>query len=458
MLAAQACRVRHARRPAQARARARARDPPSRAPYSRPWNDRRARAPRRPRSGSAPPSLRSSCRGRRAGRPLPRNATPAAPTSARRAATRATTGRSQRRDHVELLADRGTLGDLLEPLADAARQLKPEHVARANHPRQVRDRREPVWRWIERLQPLAKRVLLPAAERVVVGSELGVEAKHPPALECPLRGIRGEQRRLGVALLEVLHDHGRLRQHEGVLLEHRHPAGRILLVQPSGPVRKIDRDRLVGNALLREDDPNACAVGAARSVVERDHGCSPRTSAICLYSSSAGGSSPGLSPVRATARTRAASAPVSRETTVGFARSASASPGGSGPKYSGTERYSSTICPRSWMTKRTTAPASSVSRTVTPKRYESSTPSFRSTSWPKGSIRTTVHARPRSTCMEAPRTSRGRKSPTTRSTASASSLCTCSAPTVSGGGSRSRRSSSTATRRIFAPSSKPRCS
>ena len=51
--------------------------------------------------------------------------------------------------------------------------------------------------------------------------------------------------------------------------------------------------------------------------------------------------------MRATARTCAGSAPVRRETTVGFAPSATTSPGGSGPKCSGSDWYSSTTLPRS---------------------------------------------------------------------------------------------------------------
>ena len=254
---------------------------------------------------------------------------------------------------------RRPLGELCEPLVDVRRQLEAERIACTDDPRHVCDRREAVRRRIELLQTLDERVLVAAAEGVVVVAQVVVEPIDPQALERPLRRIAREERGLGVPLLEVLHDHRRLRQDERVFLEHRHLAGRILLVQPRGPVREVDLHRLVGEAFLREHDPHARAERAARGVVQRDHASSPRTSAICAYSSRAGGSSPGLAAVRATARTRAGSAPVRRETTVGFARSASASPGGSGPKYSGTERYSSTMRPRSWMTKRTTASSSS---------------------------------------------------------------------------------------------------
>src|SRR5262249_47662554 len=123
--------------------------------------------------------------------------------------------------------------------------------------------------------------------------------------------------------------------------------GRVLLVQPRGPVGEVDLDGLELDALLGEHDPHSRGVGTARSVVERDHGCTPITVAICSYSSWAGGSSSGDAAVRATSRTRLGSAPVSRPTTVAFAPNEYASPGGSGPKYSGTDWYSSTSAPRS---------------------------------------------------------------------------------------------------------------
>ena len=213
------------------------------------------------------------------------------------------------------------------------RQLDAEHVARTDDPRDVRDRREAVGqvRDVELAQPLHEVVGLAAAERVVVVPELVVEAVDAQPLERALRGIGGRERRLGVPLLEVLHDQVRLGEHEGVLLEHGDAAGRVLLVDPTWPVGEVDLDGLVRDALLREHDPHARAVRAARGVVERDHACRPISSAICAYSSGAGGSSPAVSAVRAIARTRAGSAPVRRETTVGFARSASASPGGSSP-------------------------------------------------------------------------------------------------------------------------------
>src|SRR5262249_59914126 len=97
--------------------------------------------------------------------------------------------------------------------------------------------------------------------------------------------------------------------------------GRVLLVQPRGPVGEVDLDGLELDALLGEHDPRSRGVGTARSVVQRDHGCTPITVAICSYSSWAGGSSPGEAAVRATSLTRLGSAPVRPPTTVPLAPS-----------------------------------------------------------------------------------------------------------------------------------------
>ena len=77
-----------------------------------------------------------------------------------------------------------------------------------------------------------------------------------------LLGPRGQERRLGIALLEVLVDHGGLRQHPAIRLEDGHLADRIELVQPGRAVGKVDHDRLVVDALLGERDPNTRAVRA----------------------------------------------------------------------------------------------------------------------------------------------------------------------------------------------------
>src|SRR6185437_5417807 len=112
---------------------------------------------------------------------------------------------------------------------------------------------------------------------------------------------------------------------------------------------QVDLDHLVLEPFLGECDPSTRAVGTTKSVVQRQNQSTstPKTSAICRYKSSAGGSSAGDAAVRATARTRAGSAFVNRATTVGFAPSAITSPGGSSPWNSGTDAYSSTIEPRS---------------------------------------------------------------------------------------------------------------
>src|SRR5206468_11329188 len=145
------------------------------------------------------------------------------------------------------------------------------------------------------------------------------------------------------------------RQHPAVLLDHRHAASRVLVVDPRRTVGEVDLDRLELDVLLRKHDANARAIRAAGGVVQREHqpchpcvaSTMPSTSAICASSSAAGGSSDGDAAVRATSRTRAGTAPVRRETTVGFAPSATTSPGGRGPRYSGRDMYSSTAPPRS---------------------------------------------------------------------------------------------------------------
>ena len=69
--------------------------------------------------------------------------------------------------------------------------------------------------------------------------------EDPQPRRRPPRRIGGQERRLGVPLLEVLVDHGRLRQHPAVLLEHRNPPDRVQLVEPGRAVLEVDHDRLV---------------------------------------------------------------------------------------------------------------------------------------------------------------------------------------------------------------------
>ena len=136
---------------------------------------------------------------------------------------------------------------------------------------------------------------------------------------------------LGITLVEVLHDHLGLGQHEAVV-EHRHRAARRVQVETHrGRSRRSTSTRLVLEVLLGERDPHARAVRAARGV-DQLHGSSPISARDLLVElAGAGGSSAGEAAVRATRRTSSRSAPVSRATSVGFAASASSSPFGSSP-------------------------------------------------------------------------------------------------------------------------------
>src|SRR5262249_25727360 len=177
------------------------------------------------------------------------------------------------------------------------------------------------------VEALTCSVLVPP-QRVVGLREL-VEAEDEEAPEGALRRVGRPQGRLWIALLEVLVDHGRLRQDEGVLFENRHTSERVLLVDPRRPVVQVDLDRLVLDPLLRERDSNARAVRTPVGVVERDHrsilASRFMTAASCSSSSRAGGKSAVVDAVRATARTLAGSAPVRRATSVAFAASDSSS-------------------------------------------------------------------------------------------------------------------------------------
>ena len=101
---------------------------------------------------------------------------------------------------------------------------------------------------------------LPFKQDAVVGAGKLIEAFEPKPNERALGRPRREKRRLRMALLEVLHDYARLRQDDAALLQDRDPADRVLLVEPVGAVLQVDLDRLVGDLLLGEEDPNAGAV------------------------------------------------------------------------------------------------------------------------------------------------------------------------------------------------------
>jgi len=128
-----------------------------------------------------------------------------------------------------------------------------------------------------------EQAILTAAKRIVRPREL-VEAEHEHATERTLGGICGPERRLRIAVVEVLVDHRGLGEHERVLLEDRHAAERVLLVDPRRPVVEVDLYRFVLDSLFRERDPDARAVRATIGVVERDHrsilASRPSTSAI----------------------------------------------------------------------------------------------------------------------------------------------------------------------------------
>ncbi len=168
-----------------------------------------------------------------------------------------------------------------------------------------------------------------------------------------LRGVCGEQGRLGEALLEVLHDHGRLGKHEAaVLLDHGDTAGGVLLVQPRRLVAEVDPDALVRDLLLGQDDAHPPDVRAALGVVERQHASMldalrardvsrlrvPVLGAFDLHRRGELGEQlrrgrelGGRGGRARERRISRGSAPVSRATTVGFAPRATASPGASSP-------------------------------------------------------------------------------------------------------------------------------
>ena len=178
---------------------------------------------------------------------------------------------------------------------------------------------EPAERGVERLG--ARRPRRAAARSTETVSSLSRKMRSRDA--GPVGGIGRQQRRLRVALLEELHDHRRLRQRRGRRPPRSQARGRLGSSRRARRAGRRGRSRrLELDPLLGEDDPDPRDIGTACGVVERDHGCTPITVAICSYSSWAGGSSPGEAAVRATSRTRLGSAPVSRPTTVAFAPSA----------------------------------------------------------------------------------------------------------------------------------------
>jgi hypothetical protein len=127
----------------------------------------------------------------------------------------------QRRNDLRLCGDRRSLEHPLEPVGERreAIELDAEHVARTQDPGHVRDVGEPECSTrqprLERELPVELRkrtiegvggALLLAAQRVIGLRELVVpEDQHPR--ERTVTRIRGQQRRLGIPLVEVLEDH-----------------------------------------------------------------------------------------------------------------------------------------------------------------------------------------------------------------------------------------------------------
>ena len=121
-----------------------------------------------------------------------------------------------------------------------------------------------------RVEPLVRPVVTPP--HGVVRAREVVVPPDAQSRQCSLRGVCGEQGRLGETLLEVLHDHGRLGKHEAaVLLDHGDAPGGVLLVQPRRLVAEVDPDALVRDLLLGQDDAHPPDVRAALGVVESEH-------------------------------------------------------------------------------------------------------------------------------------------------------------------------------------------
>ena len=134
--------------------------------------------------------------------------------------------------------------------AGYAVEREAHQVAQAEEPREVGDVREaerppgeerrrrerPVEIGQHVVEPLGR--ALAAPERVVRLAEV-VEAEHEQPRDRPLAGVGRQERRLRVALLEVLVDHDGLGQHPAVLLEHGDaPVGRVVLEEPGRPVAR----------------------------------------------------------------------------------------------------------------------------------------------------------------------------------------------------------------------------
>ena len=234
-----------------------------------------ARAARRPPPRSSPDSsstsrlthpggapaagrtARRSCRRTRTAaarrRPSPRRAAPTAPPARCRV-------QLQRPDHLDLPARPTAAPPALGPLVDARRQLeaRSDPAARSTHGTYAMSEK--------RLSPTGSSasrrssvVRLAAAKGVVVVAEQRVEAEDREPRPRPRGQVGGQQRRRRVPLLEVLHDHGRLGQDEAVV-EDRHAARAVQVVDPRGPVAQVDLDR----ARSRAPSPRARSARGAQ--------------------------------------------------------------------------------------------------------------------------------------------------------------------------------------------------
>ena len=152
-------------------------------------------------------------------------------------------------------------------------------------------------------------------------------------------GSAAQERRLGIALLEVLHDHRGLGQ-EPARPPRPRARGRSRSSRRSRRAgREVDLDRLVLDVLLGEHDAHARAVRAARCVVEREHhGLHVPSARRSARGARAPAAARRATPPCARSRARA---PGRRRSAArrpsGSRRARSTSPGGSGPWYSGTD-------------------------------------------------------------------------------------------------------------------------
>ena len=213
------------------------------------------------------------------------------------------------------------------PLRDPRRQLVPEPIPEPQHPRHVRDVGEEAQPDRQRLRAgrrarSARRAGTRSSRRRAASSK----RKTASRARGPRRRVGGQQRAApgyrSSRYSMITADSGRTKPSSriGTL------AARVQVVDPRRPVAQVDLDRLVVEALLGEDDPDAGAVRARGRVVQL-HGSSPiiwRDRLVQLVGRRQVGAE--TRPCASRRRTSSRSAPVRRATSVGFASSASSSP------------------------------------------------------------------------------------------------------------------------------------